>query len=311
MLHVGVGLRPGQESCATAHALGAGSAPPLPSDTCCVNGAAGDRLSRTQIAVLRNPNNQKTTIEVAIAMRDLLPESAMHAVHPGQSAGAVQSALWKQGLKFGFAFALNDVDDPLLADSADSEGWLGYYPHAIKVGDAHNVPGETPGAWNDGQREPSKAGVIELGGMYTPPAAACALSGGGGGGGAGLFFLGVFLTLLLQVIASACFCSLSCLLMIESGCLWLLHRRLPDVPAGTWQGLGLLTYRAREDGVWPFTHGAPLHRLAKPRRGVLAAGMTVENPQANSMSIPLASSDACTPSTGSLSVPMPTQQSVA
>jgi hypothetical protein len=182
MLHVGLGLRPGQESCDSARALDAGDN----RTTCCVNHAAEGRLSRTQTAVLRNPNNRRTYIEVAIAMRDLLPASALTAVHRGESAGAVQSAAWAEGLRFGFAFALNDGDD---ADA--SEGWLGYYPRAIKVGARGGAAGETPGHWNGGQREPSKCGVVRLGGAYRPSAR----RGGGGG-----FWVGVLTTLAVQLL---------------------------------------------------------------------------------------------------------------
>ena len=167
MIYLGAGLRPGQESCCSARAA---SALGLRSNAtiCCVNGREAGRLSRTQVAILRNPNNRRTGIEVAVAMRDLLPTQALSERYSSDQAGAMQSDMWTEGLQIGFSFALNDGDDSLA-----SEGWLGYYPHAIKTGRSSrvmpimaNVPGETWGEWHDGQREPSKSGVLQLGGEY-------------------------------------------------------------------------------------------------------------------------------------------------
>ena len=188
MLHVGLGLRPGQETCASAR-----MADTLGLDnrtTCCVNGREAATLTRTQVAILRNPNNRRTAIEVAVAMRDLLPEAALRARYESDAAGAMQWEKWRKGLRVGFSFALNDGDDRLA-----SEGWVGYYPHAIKTGDGvpgrqEAAPGETPGAFNKGQREPSKCGVLELGGEFHGASGGAAAAGGFDGG---LFALGLLI----------------------------------------------------------------------------------------------------------------------
>jgi len=175
LVNLGLGLRPGQQSCVSSHGASVNRLGMVDNKTtCCVNGQEAGRLTRTQVAILRNPNNQRTAIEIAIAMRDLMPEAALTkptalsgAPHPSDCAGCRQSGMWNEGLRIGFSFALNDGDE-----SVASEGWLGFYPRAIKTGSTAGVvdpPGSTPGSWHGGMREPSKCGVLELAGQYYVP----------------------------------------------------------------------------------------------------------------------------------------------
>jgi len=166
LIHLGLGLRPGQQSCVSSHGASVNNlGVEVDNKTmCCVNGPEAGQLSRTQVAILRNPNNQRTSIEIAIAMRDLLPEA-------GLTKPAAASGMWHEGLRMGFSFALNDGDE-----SVASEGWLGFYPRAIKTGSTAGVgvadpPGSTPGSWHGGMREPSKCGILKLAGQYraSPP----------------------------------------------------------------------------------------------------------------------------------------------
>jgi len=150
-----VGLKPGQSSCSTALDE---------SGSCCVqyeNSAGGYWVRHTKVGVLRNENNKRTTFELAVAKADLIGTSKEH------------TDKWGEGLTFGFSFLVNDGDD-----TSEQQGWAGYYPHALVEG------------WNNGDKQPWKAGRLVLGG-------ADAAGGGGGGGGSTWFgiFLGVGLTI--------------------------------------------------------------------------------------------------------------------
>lgn len=129
---------------------------------CCVDYELSQQstgfFKRSEMAVIRNPMARTTTYEAAFDRTDLMGADPSHL------------ARWADGLLFGFSFVINDGDDV-----AKQNGWAGYYPHAIVQG------------WNNGQKEPWKAGTVRLVGAHPAP--------GGGSGGFGMFVLGVFLTL--------------------------------------------------------------------------------------------------------------------
>jgi hypothetical protein len=164
-----VGFHPGQTSCLTRPNMSAAGSAVRPDSArdCCIEyvlnqGGGWMRLSRA--AMIRNENSKRTTIELALSKWDLLPQ------------GEAEDR-WAERLRFGFAMAMNDGDDV-----ARQRGWGGYYPSAL-VKD-----------WNDGQKSPSKSGVLQLAGAGTPPAGA---RGSGGTSFFGTFDLLVFIAALL------------------------------------------------------------------------------------------------------------------
>jgi len=163
---INMGLKAGQTACSTNGTHGTHGA-----RECCVDyelsQQEGGFFRRAQLAVLRNPMARTTTYEAAFNKTDLLGSDPAHVRR------------WAEGLQFGFSFVINDGDD-----EAKQNGWAGYYPHAIVRG------------WNDGQKEPQKAGTVRLVSADAAPPRKK-------GGGAGSFFLGVFLTLLFLFLGRA------------------------------------------------------------------------------------------------------------
>lgn len=177
---INVGLAQGQSSCSQQDRNS--------SRHCCVhhekdNGGADSWMQLTDVAVLRNHNSRRTTFEIAFDIRDLL----------GSNSDSLSR--WKEGLRFGMSWLVNDGDD-----QAAQQGWAGFYPHGLVLN------------WNGGQKSPSKVGLVEL---IEPPVArggfhaathgqrtGVTSSGGGvsSGGAAGLFFLGMAVGPLLIVI---------------------------------------------------------------------------------------------------------------
>merc|ERR1740139_1098198 len=133
---INIGLYPGQTSCLTSVNMS------QPADykpdrattrECCVeyvrnNGDAQRHLSN--VAIIRNENNKHTIIEAAISKMDLLGTSDEHLSY------------WAENLRFGFSMAVNDGDEV-----AEQQGWGGFYPNGLVQ------------TWNNGQKEPAKAGV--------------------------------------------------------------------------------------------------------------------------------------------------------
>jgi len=157
---INLGLRPEQVAPSGTAACSSSLVDPL---SCCIHYERsvqdGGFVEKTQIAVLRNPVTRVTTYEVAFALEDLL----------GSRVEDVYDSHWREGLRFGFSFLVNDGDD-----KAKQQGWAGYYPHALTMG------------WNHGNKEPWKVGVVQLARYAEAPAS-------GGGGCGGLFFLGLLL----------------------------------------------------------------------------------------------------------------------
>ena len=115
---------------------------------CCVHyelsQQQGGFARKTRAAVLRNPMTKVTTFEVGFAVVDLLGDDEE------------RKSKWAQGLQFGFSFLVNDGDT-----STDQQGWAGYYPHSIVFG------------WNEGQKQPSKVGVLQLDGYDSDGCGSC------------------------------------------------------------------------------------------------------------------------------------------
>lgn len=157
------GLKHGQSSCST-------DAPDY--KACCVDYALGGTgadqreenaanwLRKAKVAVLRNENNKRTVIEASFHREDLL--------------GLKGAKRWRKGLSFGFSFIVNDGDN---ANDPQQQGWAGFYPHALVQG------------WNEGHKQPYKAGLVQLAGSEKMKH----VEGGGGGGGFFTFVFGCLL----------------------------------------------------------------------------------------------------------------------
>ena len=87
---------------------------------------------------------QITSFELAFHREDLMGKGSTHMDK------------WGKDLKFGFSFLVNDGDE-----SSEQQGWSGYYPHALVHG------------WNEGQKQPSKTGVVQFAGGDRPAAGEC------------------------------------------------------------------------------------------------------------------------------------------
>lgn len=171
---------------------------------CCINfelsqRAGGVFAKKTKAAVLRNPISRVTQFEVAFALEDLIG-------HDDASVYAQRKSMWAAGLRFGFSFLVNDGDEttaqqgcarareastprrprPSLWCAAPIRSravwppprscvrsWAGYYPHALVHG------------YNEGQKQPWKAGVVQLGGPGGGAGAEC-------GSCTGWIFFGTF-----------------------------------------------------------------------------------------------------------------------
>ena len=110
--------------------------------------------------VSRDGDTGVTTYELAFAIVDLLGTSTEHA---GQ---------WKEGLRFGFSFLVNEGSGAQL-------GWVGPTAHPldlrarafpplshsrrrIATPQAGYYPHSMVHGWNGGQKEPGKTGVVQL-----------------------------------------------------------------------------------------------------------------------------------------------------
>jgi len=166
---INIGLYPGQTSCLTSVNMSQPADYKPDSATtreCCVeyvknNGDAQRHLSN--VAIIRNENNKHTIIEAAISKMDLLGTSDEHLSY------------WAENLRFGFSMAVNDGDEV-----AEQQGWGGFYPNGLVQ------------TWNNGQKEPAKAGVVHLAGRSSAKSNSSGSSSTSSGG----VWLGVSITLL-------------------------------------------------------------------------------------------------------------------
>lgn len=85
--------------------------------------------------MLRNPNTNHTTVEVAFARRDLLrdvtlPVAAAAAGLMMDIQERMQDVAWGKFLRFGFSFRAYDNDNT----QSVLDGWSGYYPQGLGDG---------------------------------------------------------------------------------------------------------------------------------------------------------------------------------
>ena len=145
---------------------------------CCMDyelSQSGGFSRRTRSAVLRNPISKVTTFEVAYALDDLFAGTG--GVQPNGALDHFALGHWREGLRFGFSFLVNDGDE-----STSQQGWAGYYPHSLVEG------------WNGGQKQPWKVGVLQLRGADTTETC---------GSCTGWIFFGTFI--LAPMLAAAAF----------------------------------------------------------------------------------------------------------